>query len=182
MRGDREIVVVLAFKTVYTLEQKRRDNEKKIIALYVEMKDMMGVLLLYVQVFTHYTVLSYSFQPQRCDKMTRLVAPDGRSIEDRLKSIVERTADDIKKCSNVCDTYAKKKLLAKVFRGPAWDDKLLSWVTSSQSGGRNSSSSCPFTQVGVSIRPMPSSMSSRALEKFEYPRISSGYVLNRVTG
>ena len=48
---DREIVVVLAFKAVYTLEQKRRDNEKKIIALYVEMKDMMSVLLLYVQTY-----------------------------------------------------------------------------------------------------------------------------------
>ena len=46
--ADWEIVVVMAFKTVYTLEQKRRDNEKKIIALYVEMKDMMGVLLLCV--------------------------------------------------------------------------------------------------------------------------------------
>jgi hypothetical protein len=57
MRGNQEIVVVLAFKTVYNLEQKRRDNEKKIIALYVQMKDMMGVLLQYVQVFTHCTVL-----------------------------------------------------------------------------------------------------------------------------
>jgi len=52
-----ETVVVVAFKTVYTLELKHRDNEKKIIALYVEMKDMMGVLFLCVQVFTHYTVL-----------------------------------------------------------------------------------------------------------------------------
>ena len=57
MRGDQEIVVVMAFKAVYTLEQKRRDNEKKIITLYVEMKDMMGVLLLYVHIFYHYTVL-----------------------------------------------------------------------------------------------------------------------------
>ena len=58
MCDDREIVVVLAFKAaVYTLEQKRRDNEKKIIALYVEMKDMMGVLLLCVQLSTHYNVL-----------------------------------------------------------------------------------------------------------------------------
>ena len=40
------IVVVLAFKTVYTLEMRRRDNDKKIVALYAEMKDMMGVLLL----------------------------------------------------------------------------------------------------------------------------------------
>ena len=43
-----KLVVVLAFKTVYTLEQKRRDNDKKIISLYVGMKDMMGALLLYV--------------------------------------------------------------------------------------------------------------------------------------
>jgi hypothetical protein len=41
-----KVVVVLAFKTVYTLEQKRRDNDKKIISLYVGMKDMMGALLL----------------------------------------------------------------------------------------------------------------------------------------
>jgi hypothetical protein len=40
-----KVVVVLAFKTVYTLELKRRSNEKRTIALYVEMKDMMGVLL-----------------------------------------------------------------------------------------------------------------------------------------
>ena len=40
------IGAVLAFKTVYTLELKRRDNDKKIIALYVEMKDMMGALLM----------------------------------------------------------------------------------------------------------------------------------------
>jgi hypothetical protein len=40
------VVAVLAFKTVYTLELKRRENNKKIVALYVEMKDMMGALLM----------------------------------------------------------------------------------------------------------------------------------------
>lgn len=44
-RVTEDIVVVLAFKTVYTLEMKRRHNEKKIIAIYVAMKDMMSVLL-----------------------------------------------------------------------------------------------------------------------------------------
>ena len=53
----------MAFKTVYTLELKRRDNEKKIIALYVEMKDMMGVLLLCVLAFTHHAMLIF-LQPQ----------------------------------------------------------------------------------------------------------------------
>ena len=40
------IDVVLAFKTVYSLELGRRDNDKKVVALYAEMKDMMNVLLL----------------------------------------------------------------------------------------------------------------------------------------
>jgi hypothetical protein len=58
MRGYefiRKLVVVMAFKTVYTLEQKRRDNEKKIIALYVEMRDMMNVLLMCVILFIYHT-------------------------------------------------------------------------------------------------------------------------------
>ncbi|KAI0038791.1 hypothetical protein FA95DRAFT_1505041, partial [Auriscalpium vulgare] len=104
-------VAVMAFKTVYTLEVKRRGNEKKVIALYVEMKDMMAVLL--------------QLQDIRDEKV---VAPDKTTIEDRLKSLVERTAEDIKACSNACDTYCKKKLLAKVFQGPLWDTKLLSFV------------------------------------------------------
>ncbi|KAI9459301.1 hypothetical protein F5148DRAFT_1319736 [Russula earlei] len=104
-------VVVLAFKTVYTLQQKRRDNDKKIISLYVGMRDMMGTLLILKDV-----------------ENDKLIAPDGRSIEDRLKSLVDRTADDIKMCSNVCDTYMKKRLLAKVLLSPVWDAKLLDFV------------------------------------------------------
>jgi hypothetical protein len=42
------IVLVLAFKTAYTLQQKRRDNDKKVISLYVGMRDMVGVLFLSV--------------------------------------------------------------------------------------------------------------------------------------
>ncbi|KAI0061177.1 hypothetical protein BV25DRAFT_1806058 [Artomyces pyxidatus] len=104
-------VAVMAFKTVYTLELKRRDNEKKIIALYVEMKDMMAVLL------------QYDVRDEK------LIAPDNRSIEDRMKTLIQKTADDIKACSNACDTFAKKKLIAKVFQGPMWDTKLLGFVS-----------------------------------------------------
>ncbi|KAI0260000.1 hypothetical protein BC834DRAFT_942566 [Gloeopeniophorella convolvens] len=104
-------VVVMAFKTVYTLELKRRDNESKVIALYVEMKDMMTALL------------------QLKDVRDReVVGPSYQKVEDRMKTLIERTAEDIKHCSNTCDTYAKKRLLAKVFQGPFWDQKLLSFV------------------------------------------------------
>ena len=58
----------------------------------------------------------------------KVIAPDGTKIEDRLKSLVERTADDIKTCSNVCDAYMKKRLLAKVMLSSLWDVKLLDFV------------------------------------------------------
>jgi hypothetical protein len=121
-----KIVVVLAFKTVYTLEKKRRDNDKKVISLYVGMKDMMGALLLYVIFSIHGCPLTFrSLKDVESDK---LIAPDGTNIEGRLKSLVERTADDIKTCSNVCDAYMKKRLLAKVLLSPMWDMKLLDFV------------------------------------------------------
>ncbi|KAH9994244.1 hypothetical protein BJV77DRAFT_995584 [Russula vinacea] len=101
-------VAVITFKTVYILELKRRENDKKIIALYVEMKDAMGALLLLKDV-----------------KDDRFIAPDGLTLEDRLKSLVDRTADDIKSCSNSCDTYLKKKLLPKVFLESIWNAKFL---------------------------------------------------------
>lgn len=43
--------VVLAFKAVVTLEMKRRDNDKKVVALYLQMQEMMSVLLLCVLAF-----------------------------------------------------------------------------------------------------------------------------------
>ena len=62
----------MAFKTVYTLELKRRENEKKIIALYVEMKDMMSVLLQYVSV-----PYAHSILPQSIPKVTRSTRSPG---------------------------------------------------------------------------------------------------------
>ena len=46
------------------------------------------------------------------------------AIEDLLK----KTAEDIRTCSNVCDTYMKKRPLAKVIMSNAWDKKLLYFV------------------------------------------------------
>jgi hypothetical protein len=121
-----KVVAVLAFKTVYTLEQKRRDNDKKVISLHIGMKDMMGSLFLCVNSPIQLNILtSRSLNGMENDK---LIAPDGTNIEDRLKSLVERTADDIKACWNVCDAYMKKRPLAKVLLSSLWDAKLLDFV------------------------------------------------------
>lgn len=124
----RSVVAVLAFKTVYTLEKKRRDNDKKIISLFVGMKDMMGSLLLCVIQLASIqpiTLISCSLKGLENDK---LITPDGTNIEDHLKSLVRYTVDDIKACSNVCDAYMKKRLLARVLLSSVWDAKLLGFM------------------------------------------------------
>jgi hypothetical protein len=87
------------------------------------MKDMMGALLLYA--FASIVGCPLTCHSLKDVENDKLIAPDGTNIEDRLKSLVERTADDIKMCSNVCDAYMKKRLLAKVLLSTLWDARLL---------------------------------------------------------
>lgn len=56
------------------------------------------------------------------------VGPDNRTIKGRLEELSTQTAQDIKNCSNTCDTYLKKKLVVKIFAGPIWEGKLLGFV------------------------------------------------------
>ncbi|KAJ7846409.1 hypothetical protein B0H14DRAFT_936649 [Mycena olivaceomarginata] len=104
-------VAVMAIKAVWALEQKRRENDRRILALHMEMKDMMGVL----------TQLKNVKDPEE-------VAPDGTTIKGRMQEIAKGTADDIKACANACDTYSKKKLVVKVLKGPIWEGKLVKFV------------------------------------------------------
>ncbi|TBU40766.1 hypothetical protein BD309DRAFT_992844 [Dichomitus squalens] len=103
-------VAVGAFKVVIELEVKRRDNDKKVSLLFLEMRNMMSAFL--------------QLQSVRADHVGR----DGMTIRARLQDLVKRTANDIKECANVCDTYSKKRLLVKVLKGPVWDDTLKGFV------------------------------------------------------
>lgn len=52
-------VAVLAFKAAYGLLESRRENDKRIISLYVEMKDMISILVQSVMVsFTPENILT----------------------------------------------------------------------------------------------------------------------------
>ncbi|KAJ7693840.1 hypothetical protein B0H17DRAFT_981213 [Mycena rosella] len=96
---------------VWALEQKRRANDKMILTLHMEIKDMMGVLTQLKNV-----------------KDAEEVAPDGTTIRGRMQEIIKGIAEDIKACANTCDTYTKKRLLVKVLKGPIWEGKLVKFV------------------------------------------------------
>ena len=91
------------------------------------MKDMMSVLLQYVFTSINCNILT-NLSVKDVHHDDKHLTLDGMTIEDRLGSLVERAADDIKNCANVCDTYIKKKVLAKVVLSPFWDDKFVGFV------------------------------------------------------
>ncbi|KAF7341977.1 hypothetical protein MVEN_01784700 [Mycena venus] len=72
-------VAVMAFKAVWALEQKRRENDRRILALHMEMKNMMGVLTQLKNV-------------QDAEE----VAPDGTTIKGRMQELGKAVAEDIK--------------------------------------------------------------------------------------
>ncbi|TCD67366.1 hypothetical protein EIP91_010200 [Steccherinum ochraceum] len=104
-------VAVLAFKAVYNMELTRRENDRRILSLYVEMKDMITVLI-----------------QLRDVRDPEDVGLDGKPISARLQGLAKQTADDIKNCANACDTYSKKRLLVKVLKGYVWEERLVEFV------------------------------------------------------
>ncbi|KAI1783152.1 hypothetical protein LXA43DRAFT_1187180 [Ganoderma leucocontextum] len=104
-------IAVGAFRVVVELDVKRRDNDKKIGMLFVEMRDMMEALL----------QLGGIKDPES-------VGPNGQTIKARMQALVKLAAEDIKTCANTCDTYAKKKLITKVIKSSSWDDTLKGFI------------------------------------------------------
>ncbi|KAI0759985.1 hypothetical protein BD413DRAFT_266792 [Trametes elegans] len=103
-------IAVGAFKVVIELEVKRRDNDKKINLLFLEMRNMMAVLT--------------QLQSVRANHIGR----DGLTVGARLEELVKKTAQDIEECANACDAYARKRLLVKVFKASSWDGTLKDYV------------------------------------------------------
>ncbi|PIL33322.1 hypothetical protein GSI_04773 [Ganoderma sinense ZZ0214-1] len=105
-------VAVGAFRVVVELHLKRQSNDKQINVLFVQMRDTMEVLVLLRDI-----------------KDGEPIGHSGQTIKARLGALVNKTADDIKECANVCDAYAKKGTIAKVLKSSMWEDKLKGWLT-----------------------------------------------------
>ncbi|KAL1672272.1 hypothetical protein EV122DRAFT_225011 [Schizophyllum commune] len=100
-------VAVMAFKAVIALELKRRENNHKVVALNIQMQDMMSALL-----------------PLRLIRDSQHVAPDGTTLENAIKPLMPRIADDIIACGNACDAYTKKSMVAKVLKSFIYEQRL----------------------------------------------------------
>ncbi|KAJ7578160.1 hypothetical protein C8J56DRAFT_797697, partial [Mycena floridula] len=100
-------VAVVAFKLVVTLDLTRRENNRKVLALKVQMQDTMIVLF----------QLRHMRDPEE-------VGPDGTTIKDRMQALIETIANDIKETGSACDHYLKKGFLAKTVKSKIYEQRL----------------------------------------------------------
>ncbi|KAL1937671.1 hypothetical protein VTO73DRAFT_12946 [Trametes versicolor] len=104
-------LAVGAFRVAIELDLKRRENDKKINLLFMEMRDMMTALV----------ELGDVKEPKRAGK-------DGKTVQERLQGLVDNIETDILDCANVCDAYAKKGMTARVLGSIRWNEKLQHYV------------------------------------------------------
>ncbi|KAJ7151760.1 hypothetical protein C8R43DRAFT_886602, partial [Mycena crocata] len=105
-------IAVTAFKLVITLDITRRQNNKKVLAVKIQMQDLMTILF----------QLRHMRDPEE-------KGPDGTTLKDRMGPLMQSIADSITKCGSACDVYMKKGFLAKTIKSKIYEGRLAGYVT-----------------------------------------------------
>ncbi|KAF9443206.1 hypothetical protein P691DRAFT_779013 [Macrolepiota fuliginosa MF-IS2] len=105
-------VAVVAFKLVVTLDMTRRENNQKIMAVKIQMQQMMCTL----------------FQLRRIRDQDE-VGLGGVILKDRLQPLMEQIAQDITKCGSDCDVILKKSFISKTLKSKFYEGRLADHAT-----------------------------------------------------
>ncbi|TFK67035.1 hypothetical protein BDN72DRAFT_915436, partial [Pluteus cervinus] len=100
-------VAVIAFKLVVTFDMTRRENNKKVLALKIEMQDMMTALF----------ELRHIRDPMEA-------GPDGTLLGVRIQTLMDKIAKDIKDAGSACDAYMKKSFVARTLKSKIYENRL----------------------------------------------------------
>ncbi|KAJ7226930.1 hypothetical protein GGX14DRAFT_347151, partial [Mycena pura] len=104
-------VAVVAFKLVIELDRSRHENNKKVLAVKIQMQDMVSVL----------------FQ-LRGMRDPQVEGPDGTKLADKMSVLMKDIADDINKCGSACDLYVKKSFLGKLLKSKIYEQRLAEYA------------------------------------------------------
>lgn len=90
------------------MELIRRENDKRVLAVYAKMCNTMATLRLLVK----FTLQSFSDSHFTIQYSLRRLPPDhkvdGRSVKDHLFARVTKILADIQECAEVCDLFQAK--------------------------------------------------------------------------
>lgn len=109
------VVAVVPFKAAVMLELKRRGNDHKVMALYLQMQEMMSTLLSCVKllpvlstyhVFIHDILLRRRLKPLSEEQLV-----NQGPIREQMKTRLDQVAKDIERCANACDSFQRKRLI-----------------------------------------------------------------------
>ncbi|KAM5542274.1 hypothetical protein V8D89_004147 [Ganoderma adspersum] len=87
---------------------RRRENDKAVFRMFEDMRDLMTVFI----------------QLQDINKDKRVEEGSTDTISERMQPLVGRTSEDIKRCANLCDTYAKQRIVSKIMHSSSWRKEL----------------------------------------------------------
>ncbi|TFK17049.1 hypothetical protein FA15DRAFT_676340, partial [Coprinopsis marcescibilis] len=104
-------LAVGAFVLVVTMDITRRDNDRKILAVKLQMQELMMV-----------------FFELRHIKSPSERGRDGISISERLQPYMQVIANDVKSCASACDAYLKKGFLMKTIKSGVYENRLSDFV------------------------------------------------------
>ncbi|KAJ7657340.1 hypothetical protein DFH06DRAFT_991084, partial [Mycena polygramma] len=104
-------IAVTAFKLVITLDITRRQNNKKVLVVKLQMQDLMTILF----------QLRHMRDPEE-------KGPDGTSLKDRMSGLMQAIAKDITACGSACDVYLKKGFLAKTIKSKIYESRLAGYT------------------------------------------------------
>ncbi|EAU90989.2 hypothetical protein CC1G_02376 [Coprinopsis cinerea okayama7 len=104
-------VAVGAFVLVVTLDMTRRENDRKVLAVKLQIHELM-------MVFFELRHVRNSHEQGR----------DGVTLEERLQPLMQTIAHDIKTCASACDAYLKKSFLMKTIKSSVYEGRLSDFV------------------------------------------------------
>ncbi|KAF9445936.1 hypothetical protein P691DRAFT_777225 [Macrolepiota fuliginosa MF-IS2] len=104
-------VAIVAFKLVVSLDITRRENNQKVMAVRIQIQQMLCTL----------------FHLRRFQDPAE-VMPDGTILKDRLQPLMEQIARDIKECGSACDVYLKKSFIAKTIKSKIYEARLADYA------------------------------------------------------
>ncbi|KAJ7651611.1 hypothetical protein DFH06DRAFT_548366 [Mycena polygramma] len=103
-------VMVLPLKLILTFDLTRRQNNKKVTAVKMQILDTATVL----------------FRLRDVHEST-ITGPDGLPLQDMVH-LITRIAEDIKECASACDLYLNKNNLSKMLRSKDYEKRFGDYI------------------------------------------------------
>ncbi|KAJ6486800.1 hypothetical protein C8R45DRAFT_1098080 [Mycena sanguinolenta] len=103
-------VAAQAFKLAINVDVTRRENDKKVLAVQLQMQDMIVVLFL----------LRHLGDPK--EKV------GGQTVETRMRGLVQSIANHVTSGRSACEEYQKKGFVAKMIKSKIYEDRLATYA------------------------------------------------------